>query len=164
MFLTRLPVPASTDHHPNYLMRSTMVRGASRRRERNGARPWPALPRPLRLRRVCTRPPRRRGSQTNVSLRPANARQYFPAIGAVVGLWGAVFFWAAEQLWSRQIAAAVSTLATVWLTGAARREAEAEGVPGRALPCGCAGDSRAHMRHTSLPGQGASTKTVWRTA
>jgi len=27
MFLTRLPVPAGTDHHPTYLMRSTTVRG-----------------------------------------------------------------------------------------------------------------------------------------
>lgn len=26
MFLTRLPVPAGTDHHPTYLMRSTVVR------------------------------------------------------------------------------------------------------------------------------------------
>ena len=49
--------------------------------------------------------------------------QFFPAIGAVVGLWGAAFFWAASVLWSRQIAAAVSTLATVWLTGDARPRA-----------------------------------------
>ena len=31
MFLTRLPVPAGTDHHPTYLMRSSMVRRASLR-------------------------------------------------------------------------------------------------------------------------------------
>jgi cobalamin synthase len=69
MFLTRLPVPPGTDHHPRYLLRSTA---------------------------------------------------YFPLIGAAVGLWGAVFFTAGAALWPRPIAAGVSTLATVWLTGEGR--------------------------------------------
>lgn len=42
---------------------------------------------------------------------------YFPIIGAVVGVWGAAFFAAAAVLWPPIIAAGLSTLATVWLTG-----------------------------------------------
>lgn len=50
-------------------------------------------------------------------LKPPPLSQYFPLIGAVVGLWGAAFFNAAEVLWPRSVAAAAAVLATVWLTG-----------------------------------------------
>lgn len=43
--------------------------------------------------------------------------QHFPLIGAAIGLWGAVFFNAAAVLFPQAIAAAVSTLATVHITG-----------------------------------------------
>lgn len=43
--------------------------------------------------------------------------QYFPLIGALVGAWGAVFYRAGLVLWDPAIAAALSTFATVWLTG-----------------------------------------------
>eukprot|EP00878_Enallax_costatus_P042810 GHUV01050292.1.p2 GENE.GHUV01050292.1~~GHUV01050292.1.p2 ORF type:complete len:175 (+),score=31.01 GHUV01050292.1:664-1188(+) len=42
---------------------------------------------------------------------------YFPIIGAVIGAWGAVFYNAAAVLLPASVAAGVSTLATVWLTG-----------------------------------------------
>ncbi|GBF88539.1 adenosylcobinamide-GDP ribazoletransferase [Raphidocelis subcapitata] len=79
MFLTRLPVPAGTDHHPTYLMRSTM---------------------------------------------------YFPLIGAVVGLWGAVFYEAGTVLWSPAVAAGASLLATVWLTGCFHEDGMADCIDG----------------------------------
>lgn len=44
---------------------------------------------------------------------------YFPLVGLVIGAWGAVWFQAAAALWGAPTAAALSTLATVWLTGAA---------------------------------------------
>jgi adenosylcobinamide-GDP ribazoletransferase len=68
MFLTRLPCPSWTDHHPAFLMRSML---------------------------------------------------YFPLTGLLIGAWGAVWHRAAEALFGAYIAAIVSTLATVWLTGAA---------------------------------------------
>jgi adenosylcobinamide-GDP ribazoletransferase len=43
--------------------------------------------------------------------------QWFPLLGLLIGCWGAVFFNAAVLLWSPILAAGVSTLATVWLTG-----------------------------------------------
>jgi adenosylcobinamide-GDP ribazoletransferase len=43
--------------------------------------------------------------------------QHFPLIGAAIGLWAAVFFNAAAVLFPQSIAAAVSTLATVHITG-----------------------------------------------
>lgn len=42
---------------------------------------------------------------------------YFPIIGAVIGAWGAVFYSAAVVLLPASVAAGISTLATVWLTG-----------------------------------------------
>lgn len=45
---------------------------------------------------------------------------YFPLFGTLIGVWGAVFFNAAAVLWPSPIAAAISTLATVWLTGGVR--------------------------------------------
>lgn len=43
---------------------------------------------------------------------------YFPLFGILIGAWGAVFFNAGLVLWPPVVAAAFSTLATVWLTGA----------------------------------------------
>lgn len=47
------------------------------------------------------------------------AMQWFPLIGAAVGAWGATWHSAAALLWPAppMLAGAVSTLATVWLTG-----------------------------------------------
>ncbi|KXZ55222.1 hypothetical protein GPECTOR_3g364 [Gonium pectorale] len=42
---------------------------------------------------------------------------WFPLFGALIGAWGAVWLNAAAVLWPPGIAAAVSTFATVWLTG-----------------------------------------------
>jgi len=43
--------------------------------------------------------------------------QWFPLIGAIIGLWAAVWLNAALLLWSAPVAASISTLATVWITG-----------------------------------------------
>lgn len=43
---------------------------------------------------------------------------YFPFVGIFIGAWGGVWFQAAVGLWGATTAAAISTLATVWLTGA----------------------------------------------
>lgn len=81
MFLTRLPVPASIDHHPAFLVRSTM---------------------------------------------------WFPLIGALVGAWGAAWFNAAALLWpaTPMLAAALSTLSTVWLCGCFHEDGLADTVDG----------------------------------
>jgi hypothetical protein len=42
---------------------------------------------------------------------------WFPLLGAMVGAWGAAFYNALQVLLPRSVAAALSTLATVWLTG-----------------------------------------------
>lgn len=42
---------------------------------------------------------------------------YFPFVGILIGAWGAIWFQAAASLWGGPTAAAISTLATVWLTG-----------------------------------------------
>jgi adenosylcobinamide-GDP ribazoletransferase len=44
--------------------------------------------------------------------------RHFPLVGAAVGAWAAAVLWAALALWPPTVAAAVSVLATVWLTGA----------------------------------------------
>ena len=43
---------------------------------------------------------------------------YFPVIGLIVGAWGAVWYNAAAVLFEPYTAAVVSTMSTVWLTGA----------------------------------------------
>jgi hypothetical protein len=43
---------------------------------------------------------------------------YFPVMGVIIGLWGAVWYSAAAALFETYTAAIVSTMATVWLTGA----------------------------------------------
>jgi len=45
------------------------------------------------------------------------SRQWFPFIGAIIGLWGAVWLYACTVLWPPAIAAVVSVFSTVWLTG-----------------------------------------------
>lgn len=44
--------------------------------------------------------------------------RHFPAVGLVVGSFGALVLWAAAHLWPAAVAVALSMLATVWLTGA----------------------------------------------
>ncbi len=44
--------------------------------------------------------------------------RHFPLVGACIGAWAAVVLWAALQLWPPAVAAVVSTVATLWLTGA----------------------------------------------
>jgi adenosylcobinamide-GDP ribazoletransferase len=44
--------------------------------------------------------------------------RHFPLVGAAVGAWAATVLWAALALWPPAVAAALSVLATVWLTGA----------------------------------------------
>jgi hypothetical protein len=131
MFLTRLPVPAGTDHHPTYLMRSTTVRPA--------AKPCTCAARaavlgfgsgPLRgggaaaaaLQQPALHPGSRPCHMLIHSLAhaiPAFPQQYFPLIGIAVGLWGAAFYNAAVALWPQPVAAGACVLSTVWLTGGA---------------------------------------------
>jgi adenosylcobinamide-GDP ribazoletransferase len=47
----------------------------------------------------------------------ASAR-HFPAVGLVVGGFGALVFWSAAHLWTAAVAVGLSMVATVWLTGA----------------------------------------------
>lgn len=44
--------------------------------------------------------------------------RHFPLVGACVGAWAAAVLWLALQLWPPLVAAALSLVATVWLTGA----------------------------------------------
>lgn len=44
--------------------------------------------------------------------------RHFPLVGACVGAWAAMVLWAALQLWPPTVAAVISTVATLWLTGA----------------------------------------------
>ena len=62
-------------------------------------------------------PPARPSAPPAAAAYLMRSMQYFPLIGALVGAWGAAFFAAASVLWPPVVAAAVSTLATVWLTG-----------------------------------------------
>jgi adenosylcobinamide-GDP ribazoletransferase len=52
--------------------------------------------------------------------------QWFPIIGAIVGFWGATWLNAFSILWGPGIAAAVSVLATVWITGALHEDGLAD--------------------------------------
>jgi adenosylcobinamide-GDP ribazoletransferase len=47
----------------------------------------------------------------------ASAR-HFPAVGLLVGAFGALVLWAAAHLWPAPVAVALAMAATVWLTGA----------------------------------------------
>lgn len=44
--------------------------------------------------------------------------RHFPLVGALVGAWGALVLWAASWVWPPLVAATLSLIATVWLTGA----------------------------------------------
>jgi adenosylcobinamide-GDP ribazoletransferase len=44
--------------------------------------------------------------------------RHFPLVGALVGAWGAAVLWLALWLWPPLVAAVLSLIATVWLTGA----------------------------------------------
>lgn len=44
--------------------------------------------------------------------------RHFPLVGACIGTWAAAVLWAALALWPPLVAAVLSTMATVWLTGA----------------------------------------------
>jgi adenosylcobinamide-GDP ribazoletransferase len=46
------------------------------------------------------------------------ALAYFPIVGLLIGLWGAVWYQMVAALWEPYTAAIASTMATVWLTGA----------------------------------------------
>lgn len=44
--------------------------------------------------------------------------RHFPLVGALVGAWGAAVLWAAAAWWPPAVAAVLSVIATLWLTGA----------------------------------------------
>lgn len=60
----------------------------------------------------------------------ARSTVYFPVIGMIVGAWGAIVLWAASLVWSPFVAVSLSTLATVWLTGAFHEDALADACDG----------------------------------
>jgi adenosylcobinamide-GDP ribazoletransferase len=47
-----------------------------------------------------------------------DSARHFPAVGLVVGGFGALVLWAAAHLWPAPVAVVLSMIATVWLTGA----------------------------------------------
>lgn len=124
MFLTRLPVPKSIDHHPAYLMRamawfpligalvgawcggcsrSTALAFATCEASAAIEGTWCAIP-PLT---ASQHPP---VSHASTHALPSHPRDTTRARGAV-------WFDAAAALWSVPVASAVSWLSTVWLTG-----------------------------------------------
>lgn len=60
----------------------------------------------------------------------ARSSVWFPAIGAIVGVFGAAAFAAGAWLWPPLVAAALATAATVWLTGAFHEDALADACDG----------------------------------
>lgn len=60
----------------------------------------------------------------------ARATPWFPFVGLLVGLVGAGVLWAGAHAWSPFVAAALSTVATVWLTGAFHEDALADTLDG----------------------------------
>jgi adenosylcobinamide-GDP ribazoletransferase len=59
-----------------------------------------------------------------------DAARYFPAVGAVVGLCGALVMWAAQLIWPWPIAVLASLCATLWLTGAFHEDGLADSLDG----------------------------------
>lgn len=130
MFLTRLPVPAWVDHHPAYLMRAMMwfpLIGAAACSPLKRAPPGSAAtgsgglhPAASGHARIVLRSARSRGQP---DVKPSRRRGISPPpnAGAAVGAWGAAWHGAAALLWPSppMLAAALSTLSTVWLTGEA---------------------------------------------
>jgi adenosylcobinamide-GDP ribazoletransferase len=60
----------------------------------------------------------------------ARSTIWFPVIGVMVGLFGAAAYAAAALLWPPLVAAALATVATVWLTGAFHEDALADACDG----------------------------------
>jgi adenosylcobinamide-GDP ribazoletransferase len=60
----------------------------------------------------------------------ARSTVYFPAVGVIVGLWGAALYGAASFGWTPLVAAALSTAGTAWLTGAFHEDALADACDG----------------------------------
>ncbi|KPC49699.1 adenosylcobinamide-GDP ribazoletransferase [Amantichitinum ursilacus] len=58
------------------------------------------------------------------------AARYFPLVGMLVGLIAAVVFWLAHWLWPVRVAVLISTVATVYLTGAFHEDGLADSVDG----------------------------------
>lgn len=58
------------------------------------------------------------------------AARYFPLVGGLVGLIAAVVFGLAHWLWPLRVALLLSTLATVYLTGAFHEDGLADSVDG----------------------------------
>lgn len=55
---------------------------------------------------------------------------WFPAVGLLVGVWGALAYAAAVWLWPPMVAAGISVAATVWFTGAFHEDALADACDG----------------------------------
>ncbi len=62
--------------------------------------------------------------------RLARSTAYFPLVGLLVGLLGGAAVWAAARVWTPLVAAALSTAATVWATGAFHEDALADSCDG----------------------------------
>lgn len=60
----------------------------------------------------------------------ARSTVYFPLVGVVVGLWGAVLYRGASLGWTPLVAAALATAGTAWLTGAFHEDALADACDG----------------------------------
>lgn len=60
----------------------------------------------------------------------ARSTAYFPLVGVLVGLVGAAVYMLAAVAWTPLVAAALSTAATVWLTGAFHEDALADACDG----------------------------------
>ena len=60
----------------------------------------------------------------------ARSTVWFPLIGAAVGVWGGLFYLLGAAGWTPFVAAALSTVATVWLTGAFHEDALADACDG----------------------------------
>lgn len=60
----------------------------------------------------------------------ARATTYFPLVGAVVGAWGGAIYWVATTLWPGSVAIVLSTIGTVWLTGALHEDGLADTADG----------------------------------
>jgi adenosylcobinamide-GDP ribazoletransferase len=68
---------------------------------------------------------------------PAGTPRHAPAVGLLVGLFGALVLWSAAHLWPAAVAVGLAMAATAWLTGA-RHE--------RAWAAACDGAARAEGR------------------
>lgn len=60
----------------------------------------------------------------------ARSTAYFPAVGVLVGAWGAAILQLASLGWTSPVAAALATAGTAWLTGAFHEDALADACDG----------------------------------